>query len=89
MKIIIVGETVTMGKHLASSLEKEHEVIKVGSASGHIIADINATESIENLFRQAGSFDALISTADPTHVGPWKKMTDKKFQKDTGGKLMG
>ena len=89
MKIIIVGATGTMGKHLVSVLENEHEIIKVGAHNGDIITDITSTESIENLFKQVGSFDALISTAGPTYVGPWKKMTDKEFRKGLEGKLMG
>ncbi len=89
MKIIIVGATGTMGKYLVSALENEHEIIKVGAHGGDIITDITSTESIENMFKQVGSFDALISTAGPTYVGPWKKMTDKEFRKGLEGKLMG
>ena len=89
MKIIIVGATGTMGKHLASAWEKDHEILRVGSKSGDIQADIISPESIENLFRQAGSFDALICTAGPSYVGPWKKMTDKEFRRGIDGKLMG
>lgn len=89
MKIIIVGASGIMGKHLASAFEKEHEIIRVGSKSGDIQADITSPESIENLFKQTGSFDALISTAGPSHVGPWKTMTDKEFRRGIGGKLMG
>ncbi|HTJ51107.1 MAG TPA: short chain dehydrogenase [Cyclobacteriaceae bacterium] len=89
MKIIIVGATGTMGKYLASTFEKDHEVIRVGSKGGDIQADITSPESIENLFRQTGSFDALICTAGPTYVGPWKNMTDKEFRKGLEGKLMG
>ncbi|OJV19721.1 MAG: short chain dehydrogenase [Dyadobacter sp. 50-39] len=89
MKIIIVGATGTMGKHLASAFEKDHEIIRVSSSGGDIQADITSLESIENLFKQIGPFDALISTAGPTYVGPWKKMTDKEFRKGIEGKLMG
>ena len=89
MKIIIVGATGTMGKHLVSALEKDHEIIRVGSKSGDIQADITSPDSIENLFRQVGSFDALISTAGPSYVGPWKTMTDKEFRRGIDGKLMG
>lgn len=89
MKIIIVGATGTMGKYLSNAFEKEHEIIRVGSGSGDFQVDITAVESIENLFRQAGSFDALISTAGPTHVGPWGKMTDREFRKGVEGKMMG
>lgn len=89
MKIIIVGATGTMGKNLSSAFEKEHEIIRVGSNSGDFQVDITSTESIESLFDQVGPFDALISTAGPTYVGPWKKMTDKEFRKGVEGKMMG
>ena len=89
MKIIIIGATGTMGKYLSTAFEKEHEIIRVGSGSGDFQVDITSVESIDNLFRQTGSFDALISTAGPTHVGPWKKMTDKEFRKGIEGKMMG
>ena len=50
---------------------------------------ITSPEEIENFFKQVGPFDALISTAGPTFVGPWKKMTDKEFRKGVEGKMMG
>lgn len=89
IKIIIVGATGTMGRHLSSAFEKEHEVVRVADKGGDIQADITSTESIENLFKQVGSFDALISTAGPTYVGPWKSLTDKEFRKGVEGKMMG
>lgn len=89
MKIIIVGATGTMGTHLAEAFGKEHEVVRVGSKSGDIQADITSTESLERMFRQVGEFDALISLAGPSYVGPWKNMGDKEFRKGLEGKLMG
>jgi NAD(P)-dependent dehydrogenase (short-subunit alcohol dehydrogenase family) len=89
MKIIIVGASGTMGKHLTNAFEKENEVIRAASEGGDIQVDITSTESIENLFKQVGAFDALISTAGPTYVGPWKKMDDKEFRKGVDGKMMG
>ena len=89
MKIIIVGATGTMGSHLVKALESEHEIIKVASEGGDINADITSTESIENLFKQVGPFDALISTAGPTFVGPWSKLDDASFRIGVEGKMMG
>jgi NAD(P)-dependent dehydrogenase (short-subunit alcohol dehydrogenase family) len=89
LKIIIVGGTGTMGKHLSGAWEKEHEVVSVGSKSGEFRVDITSTASIENLFQKVGSFDALINTAGPSYVGPWKSMTDTEFRKGIDGKLMG
>jgi NAD(P)-dependent dehydrogenase (short-subunit alcohol dehydrogenase family) len=88
-KIIIVGATGTMGKHLTRAFEKEHEIIKVASKGGDVQADITSTESIESMYKQVGAFDALICTAGPTYVGPWKKMTATEFRKGIEGKLMG
>jgi len=89
MKIIIVGATGTMGTHLVKALEKEHEVVKVASKGGDITADITSTASIEKMFQQIGSFDALISTAGPTFVGPWTKLNDTTFRQGVEGKMMG
>src|SRR4030095_6844693 len=36
-----------------------------------------------------GAFDALVSTAGPTYVGPWNKLTDKEFRQGIEGKMMG
>lgn len=89
MKIIMVGAFGTMGEHLSKAFENEHEVIKVGTKSVGIQVDITSTESIENMFRQVGEFDALISTAGPTHVGPWETLTNETFRKGVEGKMMG
>ncbi len=89
MKIIIVGATGTMGKHLANAFEKEHEIVRVAKKDGDIQADITSTDSIEKMFKQVGPFDALISTAGPTYVGPWKKLNDKEFRQGVEGKMMG
>lgn len=89
MKMIIVGASGTMGKHLTSAFKKEHEVITAASKGCDIRVDITSPESIENMYKQAGSFDALISTAGPTFVGPWKKLTDREFRLGVEGKMMG
>lgn len=89
MKIIMVGASGTMGVYLSKAFENEHEIIKAGSKSGDVLVDITSSESIENMFRQVGPFDALISTAGPTHVGPWKTLTNETFRKGVEGKMMG
>jgi NAD(P)-dependent dehydrogenase (short-subunit alcohol dehydrogenase family) len=89
MKIIIVGASGTMGKYLTAAFEKEHEVITAASKGCNATVDITSTESIENMYKQVGAFDALVSTAGPTYVGPWKKLTDKEFRLGVEGKMMG
>jgi NAD(P)-dependent dehydrogenase (short-subunit alcohol dehydrogenase family) len=89
MKIIIVGASGTMGSYLANTFEKEHEVIRVDRKSKDINVDITSPESIENMYKKIGSFDAVICTAGPTYVGSWKNLTDKEFRNGVEGKMMG
>ena len=89
MKMIIVGASGTMGKHLTGAFEKEHEIVTAASKGCDLQVDITSTGSIEDMFRQAGSFDALICTAGPSFVGPWTKLTDKEFRQGVEGKMMG
>ncbi len=89
MKNLIVGATGTIGKHLASAFEKDHEIVRAATKGGDMQVDITSTVSIEKLFKQVGTFDALISTAGPTYVGPWVNLTDKTFRKGVEGKMMG
>lgn len=89
MKMIIVGASGTMGRHLTAAFKKEHEVITAASKGCAIQVDITSTESIENMYKQVGPFDALLSTAGPTFVGPWNKLSDKEFRQGVEGKMMG
>lgn len=89
MKIIIVGASGTMGSHLTSILEKEHEIIRADRKSRDVKVDITSPESIEKMFKETGEFDALISTAGPTYVGPWKSLGPKEFNQGIQGKMLG
>lgn len=72
MKIIIAGASGTMRSYLANAFEKEYEVVRVDRKSKDIQVDITSPEAIENMYKKIGAFDALICTAGPTYVGPWK-----------------
>jgi len=89
MKIIIVGATGTIGSKVNANLEKDHEVIKVGSQSGDLQADITDPESLENLFEETGSFDALVSATGAAHFGPLQEMTAEDFDMGLQSKLLG
>jgi NAD(P)-dependent dehydrogenase (short-subunit alcohol dehydrogenase family) len=89
MKIIIVGASGTIGKHVVKALESAHEIISVGSKSGDFQVDMSSLESIESLFQQTGHFDALISVAGDAHFGPLPQMTDPDFRKGINSKVMG
>ncbi|MNS41699.1 short chain dehydrogenase [compost metagenome] len=89
MKIIIVGATGTIGKVVTDELKKRHEVISVGSKSGDFQVDITSSTAIQNLFKQTGKFDALISTTGSAFFGPFNELTEEKMNDSIKSKLMG
>jgi NAD(P)-dependent dehydrogenase (short-subunit alcohol dehydrogenase family) len=89
MKIIIVGASGTMGTYLSNAFEKEHEIIRADRSGADVNVDITSAEAIEEMFKKAGPFDALIATAGPTYVGPWANLTDETFRQGVEGKMMG
>lgn len=88
MKIIIIGATGTIGKKVASSLEKEHEVIKVSNRNGAFKADTGSKSSIEALFKRAGPFDALVAATGRAHPGDMTGLTDEEFKVGIESKLL-
>ncbi|GAB2761883.1 short chain dehydrogenase [Salinimicrobium soli] len=89
MKIVIVGATGTLGSKITADLEKDHEVIKVGTKTGDLQADITDPESIKIMFEKVGSFDALVCAAGGGHFGPLNSMTTEEFLKGVNSKMMG
>lgn len=89
MRIIMVGASGTMGRHLSQAFGKEHEIIKADRNGKDVQVDITSTESIKSMFEKVGAFDALISTAGPSYVGHWKTLDDKNFRAGVEGKMMG
>jgi NAD(P)-dependent dehydrogenase (short-subunit alcohol dehydrogenase family) len=88
MKIILIGASGTIGSHIAGALEKDHQLIKVGSKSGDLRININDPVSIKAMYDQVGSFDALVCAAGDGYFGPFKSMTDANFRISVDGKLM-
>lgn len=89
MKIVIVGASGTMGTYLSKAFEKEHEVVRADRNSSDVQVDITSPAAIEKMYQEIGSFDALISTAGPTYVGPWKNLNQETFRVGVEGKMMG
>ncbi|WP_229206219.1 NAD-dependent epimerase/dehydratase family protein [Dyadobacter fermentans] len=85
MKIVIVGASGTIGKHVVDALKSEHEIITAGSKSGDYQVDMAIPDSIKAFFEQIGSFDALVCAAGDAHFGPLTSMTDQDFRKGVDG----
>ncbi|OJW16889.1 short chain dehydrogenase [Mucilaginibacter sp. 44-25] len=89
MKIIVIGASGTIGKHVVNALAEGNEIIRVGSKSGDYQVNIADAASIKNLFEQVGPFDALVSTTGDAHFGPLKDMTEANMRVGIDSKLMG
>ena len=89
MKIIVVGASGTIGKFVVAALQPRHEIIKVGSKSGDLQADIKDAASIRAMFDKAGKVDAVICTAGKVHFGDFAKMTEAEIGIGLKDKLMG
>ena len=88
-RIVVIGASGTIGKHVVNALQTENEIISVGLTSGDLQVDISSAESIQKMYDQIGTFDALICAAGDGHFGPLQEMTDKDFRKSVDSKLMG
>jgi len=89
MKILLIGATGLIGKHVYTLLNQEHEVIPVGHQSGTYQVDIADPSSIHALFEKVGKVDAVISTAGLAAFGALADLTDEQFQLGLTNKLMG
>jgi len=85
----MVGASGTMGSFLSAALEKEHEIVRADRSKSEIKVDITSPDSIAKMFATVGPFDALVSTAGPTFVGPWTTLNPSNFAEGIQGKMLG
>jgi len=89
MRIVIIGATGTIGKHLVEQLGRDHETVRVAAHSGEFQVDIASKDSIEQLFPAVGPFDAVICAAGAAQGGSLDELTDDDFMLGLTSKLMG
>ncbi|MFM5858059.1 short chain dehydrogenase [Aeromonas veronii] len=88
--VILIGAQGKMGQAALSGLGK-HKVI-TASRSGEgcdFQVDITSRESIEWLYQNVGSFDAVVNTAGYCEYAPFGEMSDEQWQTTIQSKLMG
>ena len=89
-KIIVIGASGTIGKEVAKRLQEVgHEVVRVSRKSGDFQADISDKKSLETLFKNIGSFDAVAITAGEVAAATFESLTDENYSFSIGSKLMG
>jgi NAD(P)-dependent dehydrogenase (short-subunit alcohol dehydrogenase family) len=89
MKLVIVGASGLIGKHVVQAFGKRHEIITAGSKSGDLRLDIRSLQSIKNFFSHIGEFDALVSVTGKGHFGALHTLNDTNFRVGVNDKLMG
>lgn len=89
MKILLIGGTGTIGTKVAERLDADNELIIAGSSSGNIQVDITNPTSIQKLFEETGSIDAVIVTAGSAPVKPLADSTNEDFLEGVQSKMMG
>lgn len=89
MRIIVVGATGVLGTPLAAALDRRHEVVRVGNRRGDFQVDAADAGSVARLFRELGSFDALVSLVGGARFKPVAELTDEDFDFTLRHKLMG
>ena len=63
MKIIVVGGTGLIGRHVVELLSAGNTVVAVGSTTGEHRVDLTSQDAIRKMYKAVGRFDALVSTA--------------------------
>jgi len=89
MKVVIIGATGLIGSGVSNLLSKEHQVVRVGNRDGEFKVNIADKESIEKLYQNVGSFDAVVCTAGLANFAPLQELTDDDFMLALSNKLMG
>lgn len=89
MKILIVGGYGTIGRSVASSLEKDHQLVMAGRTKGDFKVDIADSGSIATLFKQLGKVDAIISVAGEAKWAKFSELVEEDYYIGIKSKLMG
>jgi NAD(P)-dependent dehydrogenase (short-subunit alcohol dehydrogenase family) len=89
MRVILVGASGTIGREVARILEAGHDVVSASRSSGTLQVDMAEPDSIEAMYRRAGSFDAVICTAGAARFGPLAEMSHDDYLFSLRNKLMG
>jgi len=89
MTIILIGASGTIGSAIGDALSDDHEVIRVGRSSGDVHADLSDPNSLQALYDDVETFDAVVCAAGNAAFNALGDLTDDDFQLSLSSKLMG
>jgi NAD(P)-dependent dehydrogenase (short-subunit alcohol dehydrogenase family) len=89
MRILIVGATGLLGGEVKQLLAAEHEIVTASRKGSDLHVDLSDKPSIEAMYQQAGTLDAVICTAGSAKFAPLSALSDDDFLFSLANKLMG
>ncbi|BFP41457.1 short chain dehydrogenase [Flavobacteriaceae bacterium GF1] len=89
MKILIVGGNGTIGRKVAAHFRTDHTVIVAGRTKGDVSVDVESSASIENMFAQTGTVDAMICIAGEAKWATFRTLSEEDYYIGFKSKLMG
>ena len=89
MKILIIGGTGTIGKKVVEAFRKDHDVVVAGRNSGDVTVDIASAASIEAMFQNTGTVDAIVNIAGDAKWDAFENLSEEDYYIGIKSKMMG
>lgn len=89
MRVLIVGATGLIGGEIVKLLSPEHDIVTASRKGSDLHVDLSDKTSIESMYQQAGTFDAIVCAAGSAKFAPLTALSDDDFAFSLANKLMG
>lgn len=89
MKILLIGASGTIGRPVSEHLRRRHDVVSAGRTSGDLQVDLSSSDSILQMYKEAGLLDAVVCIAGEAKWGPFESLSEADFHIGLNHKLMG
>jgi len=88
-RVLVIGSSGLLGSHLVKALQGKADVVEASFSRGSLKVDIADPASLERLFEQVGTVDAIACTGGMARFVPWSSASDADWAHGFANKLMG